>query len=419
MGSVYGCARGDSTCAKDHNRTDNNTCFAHTSCASCALASHLCHWCAHDNACHVVGSTSGCLRGVNCYDNAHCQRQTPEAIPPPPLRVLPLALGMGIALLICCCSTCCCCAVSCVKGAYNDLVSDIMQASLQRAPPRTSPSVAETVQDAEEEVEEEESTENDAATSSFPHDDNDELEQGNADTTAASHNESQQPLLSDNDTSLLHDRLDATLHRPTRSIHRLYSACLCAYAFSLATAATLAYGTVRYFPQAPAYSVCSDSVAWKSIIDSIVAAGVAAEFELLVSIANPNAVGVALDACHGSFFHDTGYVGNFTIPPTTIAAESISDLLIVATLHPARWLALQLGKEYYRGSLRLNITVDAMVRVPVAMDYRFAAHIQDVTIDVNQEADRHLCACPTWSDARNHSSQPMVELPEFMMDIVM
>lgn len=429
MGSAYGCARG-STCGDDNkkhnkkNRTDDS-CFAHTSCAECSLASRLCHWCAYDNACHVVGSPSGCLRGVNCYDTDHCMRAQPEALPDRTLHVtpLPVVIATVLALIICFCSTCCCCAVSFIKGAYSDLVRDLTSAAASRRQAGTvdtaeevllaeQPTLLEqpdSVQERETEAEEEEEPREQNET--------DEEATGQASAIEVEERGEERPLLSDSqgDTNyvLLNDDVEERLGLPTRSIHRLYFGCVACYILSLLAAGGLAFGIVKYFPQKPEFSVCSDSVAWKSIIDSLLATKVAAEFELLVSFANPNALGVELEMCKGSFYHEDAFVGDFEIPATTIAANSISDLLIVTKLHPERWLAVKIGTEYYRGTLKLNVSAEATVRIPILMDYTFTQTVDGIVVDVNAEADRHLCACPTWSDARNHSTS-ILDVPEFM-----
>lgn len=135
IGSYYGCAFG-STCDSQkkkknaRNETDPTGCLAHASCTECTLlSSHLCHWCAHDNSCHAVGSVYGCVTGVDCYDNTHCKRLKPEPISPERVVVdvpkIPLwcasVIGV-ISSMIVCCATCCCCIASGIKGAYDDLL---------------------------------------------------------------------------------------------------------------------------------------------------------------------------------------------------------------------------------------------------------------------------------------------------------
>ena len=131
IGSFHGCLIG-STCESHkhkpaHNETDPSGCLAHDSCSECTLASHLCHWCAHDNACHAVGSIYGCVTGVDCYDNTHCKRIKPEPWPwnednsIKTMGMLPLLMIGTISGIILCCATVCCCITGGLKEAYDDL----------------------------------------------------------------------------------------------------------------------------------------------------------------------------------------------------------------------------------------------------------------------------------------------------------
>jgi hypothetical protein len=149
IGSIHGCMIGAS--CRTHpdkvipNRTDPHDtatgCTTHTSCRNCTLSSSLCHWCAHDNMCHAIGSMYGCMTGVNCYDNPHCQRTSPEKVLPTDhhskqsphqqqpdkpdihhsIGILPYILIVSISTVLVCCITSCCCILNCLKGAYDDL----------------------------------------------------------------------------------------------------------------------------------------------------------------------------------------------------------------------------------------------------------------------------------------------------------
>mmetsp|Transcript_39361 Transcript_39361/g.76847 ORF Transcript_39361/g.76847 Transcript_39361/m.76847 type:complete len:506 (-) Transcript_39361:786-2303(-) len=55
------------------------SCFGQPNCPACYGAGRTCHWCAHDNACHAKGSTSGCLEGKTCAPDP----SSPPPSPPP------------------------------------------------------------------------------------------------------------------------------------------------------------------------------------------------------------------------------------------------------------------------------------------------------------------------------------------------
>jgi hypothetical protein len=92
-----------------------------------------------DNSYHAIGSIYGCVTGIDCYDNPHCQRTQPEPYHPRknnhkndddddnmstltngwlPLFIIGLVAGMAL-----CCITSCCWMLSCLKFAYDDLVA--------------------------------------------------------------------------------------------------------------------------------------------------------------------------------------------------------------------------------------------------------------------------------------------------------
>ena len=202
--------------------------------------------------------------------------------------------------------------------------------------------------------------------------------------------------------------------RVGRSMQRLYNSCVCCYLLSVVAIALFAGGSIRYFPKAPLFNVCNDAVAWKSLIDSVTAMKVQADIELLASISNPNHFDASLDNANGTFIHDGKIAGKIEIRPTTIAATSITDVLMVASFAPETWEALDIAKEFYRGTLVLHVALDMAIRVPALLDYEFTVSIQDMAVHVNEQSDRSLCACPSWSDPPNKTMQ--LPVPHWMTE---
>lgn len=315
-GSVYGCAYGAS-CDRDDdhhkNETDPSGCTAHGTCGECALASHFCHWCAHDNACHDVGSRYGCVTGVDCYSNDRCKRTEPEPITdtvftqigPLPL----LVLAILCALLFCCASTCFCVA-SGVKGAYDDLAGLAGDQGRMREPlleqprqqsritqvpvvPVDTAAAVDDAADADVDVDSEQVVGDDTA--------NDSVhmvlsEEGNNadDYVRVADDEEGANVGTEENAPLLVVPQQRTARRP-RHMQRLYNTCTACYIVTVTVIAVLFVGTVRYFPSKPTYSICNDNVAWKSLIDSMASMKVSADFEILASVNNPNHFDVALD----------------------------------------------------------------------------------------------------------------------------
>jgi hypothetical protein len=197
-----------------------------------------------------------------------------------------------------------------------------------------------------------------------------------------------------------------TSRRPRRrGMHRLYVTCMGCYICTLLFVGIVTFSAIYFFPKKPIFNICNDSVAWKSLIDSMTSMKATAEFEILASIYNPNHLDVALDMGQGSFSHDGALVGTYEIPPTVIAAAAISDILIVARFTPDQWQALSITAEYYHGTLVLSVDAQVSIRIPVLVDFTFSTSLKDLVVHVNEMSDRHLCACPTWSDAsHNHTN---------------
>lgn len=419
VNSLHGCIIG-SSCKKKQPQNDTDTCFAHKTCGECALSSRVCHWCAHDNACHVMGSFYGCTTGVDCYDISHCKRERPEKIPVQdltPQGILPRLVVAVLATLMLCCSTSCCCLMHCVKGTYEDVMQDVASEVDPLTTDQTSSEVvALQLEQVEENIDEPEATTlaaDESPTAEAPRE-----------PTEEAHAEETQPLLPESNESQMGDEYilmtdsheTTTAVRPPRRcgsrIQRAYHVCICFYVVSIVVIVAFSFAAVEYFPRRPEFNVCNDSVAWKSVVEAMARAKVGAEFQLLASVSNPNRLDVSLVKGSGMFFHKDEYVGSFVLPPTTIEGMSITDILIVASFGPDRWDTLSIGEEFYAGTLVLKIDLVLTVRIPLLADFTYTVRVDDFQAHVNAMADRHLCNCPTWDDAKN-KTPPHWTIPPF------
>ncbi len=213
----------------------------------------------------------------------------------------------------------------------------------------------------------------------------------------------------------------------SRSIHHLqptssnqvkcfYNTCLIWYILSIATASIFTFGAIYYFPKVPQFNVCSDEFAWNSIIDSLTSLKVEASFQVLASVENRNHLDITMDGVGGSFRHNGEDIGTFSMPTTTIAADSITDLLVTCSVRPDKWEALGLISDYYRGKLEFLINVNGNAKIK-GIGYSIPVVVKDMLVKVNDPSmdDRHLCHCPEWKDlyptASPLSFQDAVERP--------
>lgn len=182
------------------------------------------------------------------------------------------------------------------------------------------------------------------------------------------------------------------------SIKQMYCACQMCYLFTVLTTILLFITGMSYAPRAPQYNVCTNEIAWKSIVEGMASLKMSASFDLLISVYNPNRFEVDLSNGHGQFHHDGEYVGSFDIPEGKVSEKAISDIVVKVTFTPDKWSALSLTSEYYQKKLKFVIGGHAHVKVPALGNYSFDAKFDDIHVNVNDPSmdDTHLCACPGW-----------------------
>lgn len=400
-GSIHGCFSGVSCSRpKKNNDTDDHGCYAQTSCSDCVLSSHFCHWCAHDNACHVVGSMYGCTVGVDCYSNDRCKRDVPEKLHEggfQKLNILFLLAACVLGFITICCATACWGLAFGIKGAYDDLLGSLNTNHDNEESALDQPLIVTQQEEIrlqsrgmieETDAEQPAAVNGEEGSPTGAADADDGEERVEYTTLIQGFSESE-----DEDVVTLRA---SGRRRRTRAADRLYGVCVGCYAFTLATVVFGLVATVMYYPRVPVYNVCNDALAWKSLMDSLTSLKVSADFEILMSVANPNRFDVALDMGKGSFSHKGVFVGTFDIPPTTAKANSVTDMFIVTHLSPEKWEALSLTSDYYRGKLVLDVQARATLRVPAFFDYSYTVALESIVVRVNEMSDRHLCACPTW-----------------------
>ena len=401
IGSAYGCFEGTTCANKTQPHKEDKGCGVHTNCGECAVSSVGCHWCASDNACHAVGSIYGCISGVDCYSNDRCRRQEPTPIKTMTFQemgFMPILVVFLLGSICFCCSTLGFCVAGGVKGAYDDLVeaatsnsSQIQQQQQQQQQQQLLLASASAA--AVEIVENHESFEN------TPSDDTPLLSE---DIESAS-DYNLMTYVDPRHPPMHPYQIRYTRSRGSKHMNCLFNACRACYVINVLTILAFVIGSIRYYPKIPQYNICNDSIAWKSLVDSMTSMSIEGSFEILASVMNPNHFDVAVDMGRGTFKHNGADVGTFVMPPTVISAMSITDLTIIASFTPEKWEALSLSAEYYRGTLAFTIDAQYMIRVPVLFDYSKEADLSNMYVKVNDPnlKDRHLCACPNWDDIKN------------------
>ena len=195
-------------------------------------------------------------------------------------------------------------------------------------------------------------------------------------------------------------RMAVTSNRPptSHSFHRMYCVCQICYLVTILTSGILFTVGLAYAPRQLEYNVCTDQLAWKSIVEGMASLKMSASFDLLISVYNPNRFEVDLSNGSGQFHHDGEYIGSFIIPEGVISARAVSDLVVKVNFTPDKWSALSLTSEYYQGTLKFVVGGHTHVKIPGLGNYQYDAKFNDITVNVNDPTlhDTHLCACPGW-----------------------
>lgn len=300
-GSFYGCFSG-SQCTKNHtvDPDDQHGCAAHQTCQECSTASRFCHWCAHDQACHSVGSVYGCTVGIDCFSNDRCKRKTPQRIKqhisPDQFHALPIAIVMAVAVFVCCCASICFCVCKGVKGAYDDL------ADLSAVPGRDTAEpllgnhngnsdddpvvIVPAVEEGEEEADNDDDGNRGTAVGeesfvsaveegeAIAGDTGEQAENGDVEGDIQPDNEYNgaaelDPLLGEESTVSINNVRRSIRPRRPRHMQRLYNGCRLCYVFIIILMGTIMFCSIWFYPKIPVYNICNDNVAWKSIIKSM------------------------------------------------------------------------------------------------------------------------------------------------------
>lgn len=442
-----GCITGASCDGSNNSTKAVEHCADHTTCSSCSDSSWGCHWCASDEKCHAKFSMQGCTLSTDCYAINRCQRLEPERMEDPGIfssasfaGVGPVAKGvLGVLMgLILCCSTLCFGGVTFLKCAVDDLVGEPVEIVEDGVVIRVNDNDGLARQQQQQEYQYErvvDTAEADEGGQLKQDDDDlemplmqnekgigDDVEQDGEEGSRAGkkieHEEIEETpavLLPKRDAHapILRRAADgaASISRMSRrsmssnrvtprgsSIKRMYCGCQLCYLFTVISTIILFIVGMSYAPREPHINVCTNELAWKSIVEGMASLKMSASFDLLISVYNPNKFEVDLSNGHGQFHHDDQYVGSFDIPEGKISENAISDIVVKVTFTPDKWSALSLTSEYYQGKLKFIVGGHAHIKIPGLGNYQFDAKFDDIHVNVNDPSmdDTHLCACPGW-----------------------
>ncbi|CAN0336649.1 unnamed protein product [Laminaria digitata] len=163
-------------------------------------------------------------------------------------------------------------------------------------------------------------------------------------------------------------------------------------------AAVLMCGVVVWFaPHTPGVNMCNTEFDWKSIVESLKKASLETDFQLLVSIYNPNVLDAKIESGTAILYHKHTEVGIMAFEPAVLEGGYVTDLLLTIAFDGEAWEEAHIGLEYETGKLAflMDATVSASVMWHGLKTYPFTFSVNNYYIKVSSatDYDRSLCNC--------------------------
>ncbi|CAM9809323.1 unnamed protein product [Scytosiphon promiscuus] len=419
------------------------SCSVIDSCDACRNTT-LCHWCP-DQQCHVIGSLHGCGYGTYCYDNNQCQRELPEfrGYEAPSLAVLLGVFLVGSTALFCGIAGISIAREYAKESAASRQQNAAIAAAAAGAAAAGAAATRTTVRPVRLRAAEPSGSGGDGggvddyvALNGGDGDDDGESggllgvgaaaarvsdgpsggrgEERGAAAAAAAAETSTTPLVPKGKRDYGMGRVSRIGGGSSRRRGRAVASeppplgpsrlARKVYFYTRLVCGTIILGVlatcgavVAFAPHAPGVNVCNTEFDWGSIVHSIKSADVQADFQILVSIYNPNVLDATIETGTATLYHKHTEVGTMAFQPAVLAGGYVTDLLFTMTFNTEVWDEARLGLEYETGQLAflMDATVSAAVMWHGLKTYPFTFSIHDYYIKVADTTgyDRSLCNC--------------------------
>ena len=372
--------------------------------------------------------------GINCYSNDRCMRKESEPVAnddktgnlfSTPVNSAGVLVLISLAFISLCCSSIVYGIFRAIKGIFDDLLCSRSSQDLD-----CNGDLTILVENSEAFLENIEHSKSLSAHGTLNY-----VERAKTETCKYEHKSEKEsdrleaPLLQD--ASILHDlesppntnhlRAHSNIREicnrnPSRHANCLFLTCTSWYILNVIFTVLLLISSLYYYPKIPEMNVCSDELAWNSIIDGMTSLKMEASFEILLSLSNTNYLNIQLDEVSGLFTHDGQQVGTLSLKNKPIVrSRSITDILITCTVVPEKWEAWGIIKEYYMETLILHLDLHIAITLPKIGIHLPSYKITDYVVNVNDPEDRHLCVCPQWKEVK---TKPPIIIKDIMMNRV-
>eukprot|EP00752_Nemacystus_decipiens_P006985 g6265.t1 len=383
---------------------DGASCSELNTCDACRNTT-LCHWCP-DQQCHAVGSPHGCIYGTYCYDNNQCQRELPEfrGYAAPSIGVILGVFLVGSTALFC--------------GIAG--ISIAREYSKESAAARRRDALREAAMGGGLRAAEPSGGGNNDGYLTLAGDTDDEEDAGLIGGSINTSTEEEgwagskgkrdygrggpRRIGRASGSSARRRRrrraaAEAAAARlgpsPLARKVSFYTRLVCGT--GLAATLIICGVVVAFAPHAPGVNVCNTEFDWGSIVHSIAKVAVEADFQILVSIYNPNMLDAKIESGTAILSHKHTPVGTMAFHPAVLTGGYVTDILLTITFNGEVWEEAHLGLEYETGQLAflMDATVSASVMWHGHKTYPFTFSIHDYYIKVSDttDYDRSLCNC--------------------------
>jgi hypothetical protein len=150
-----------------------------------------------------------------------------------------------------------------------------------------------------------------------------------------------------------------------------------------------------FWPAAPEVSMCNAELLWgdtlNMIFNTITSGKASVESEVLITVYNPNRIGITLNAVNGNIFYKGGQVGTVELAPIDAQAGSAADGLGVITFNGFDRIA----EMYYDFNVKhkLELDFELFLNFSIGSFGGFSVGAPKIRMNVNDPPPQKHCNC--------------------------